>query len=108
MENSASLDLIAAVIAHSVWYVMLDALLISPNLIDFSCSHIYSKVSVTKEDKDRAMEYANVDIEAPASTVGKFGGKKYKKQKKIKRTKNVKKSKKTKKYTKRTRKNKLL
>jgi len=78
----------------------------SINLIDFSCSHIYSKVSVTKEDKDRAMEYANVDIEAPASTVGKFGSKKYKKQKKKKRTKNVKKSKKTKKYKNRTRKNK--
>jgi hypothetical protein len=79
----------------------------SINLIDFSCSDIYSKVSLAKEDKDRAMGYANVDIEAPASTVGKFGGKKYKKQKKIKRTKNVKKSKKTKKLGNRTRKNKL-
>jgi hypothetical protein len=62
---------------------------------------------VAKEDKDRAMGYALVDIEAPPNTAGKFGGKKYKKQQKIKRTKNIKKSKKTKKYTKRTRKNKL-
>lgn len=60
----------------------------SINLIDFSCSHIYSKVNVAKEDKDRAMEYALVDIEAPPNTAGKFGGKKYKKQKKIKRTRN--------------------
>ena len=79
----------------------------SINLIDFSCSHIYSKVSVAKEDKDIAMGYALVDIEAPASTVGKFGGKKNKKQKKMKRTKNVKKYKKSKKHGNRTRKNKL-
>jgi hypothetical protein len=66
----------------------------SINLIDFSCSHIYSKVSIPKEEKDRAMGYALVDIEAPPSTVGKFGGKKNKKHKK--RTKNVKKFKKSK------------